>query len=77
MKHRLASNTWLKLIVLSVFMIVAMFLEIRFQWNQLYYAFGIGLLWMLLVFGMKIVDLVQVLKMLNSKGKDESAAIDD
>jgi hypothetical protein len=54
--------------VLSVFMIGAMFLEIKFQWNQLYFAFGIGLLWMLLVFGLKIIDLVQVLKMLNSKG---------
>lgn len=76
MKHRLASNTWLKLIVLSIFMIVAMFLEIRFQWNQLYYAFGIGLLWMVLVFGLKIIDLVQVLKMLNGN-KEESVEADD
>ena len=75
MKHRLASNTWLKLIVLSVLMVVAMFLEIKFQWNQLYYAFGIGLLWILLVFGLKIIDLVQVLKMLNSKG--DSVVVED
>lgn len=71
MKHHLASNTWLKLMILSTLMIIVMFLEIKFQWNQLYYAFGIGLLWMVLVFGLKIIDVVQVLKMLNSKGKED------
>ncbi len=77
MKHRLASNTWLKLMVLSVVMIGAMFLEIRFQWNQLYFAFGLGLLWMLLVFGLKIIDVVQVLKMLSGKEKEEAVAADE
>lgn len=69
MKHRLASNTWLKLIAMTTLMLVAMFLEMRFKWNELYYALAIGLLWMVLVFGLKIVDVVQVLKML--KGNKE------
>jgi O-antigen/teichoic acid export membrane protein len=77
MKHRLASNTWLKLMALSAFMICAMFLEIRFQWNQLYYALALGLVWMLLVFGLKIIDVVQVLKMLSSKGKEEPTPADE
>jgi len=63
--------------VLSIVMIGAMFLEIRFQWNQLYFAFGLGLLWMLLVFGLKIIDVVQVLKMLSGKEKEEAVAADE
>lgn len=77
MKHRLASNTWLKLMVLSAFMIGAMFLEIKFQWNQLYYALALGLVWMLLVFGLKIIDVVQVLKMLSGKGESATAEVND
>lgn len=69
MKHRLAANTWLKLIVMTALMVLFMFLEIRFHWNEFYYILGIGLLWIVLVFGLKIIDLVQVLKMLDSKSK--------
>lgn len=76
MKHHLASNTWLKLTILSACLIIVMFLQIKFQWNQLYYVLGIGLLWMVLVFGLKIIDLVQVLKMLGGN-KEEAATAEN
>ncbi len=76
MKHHLASNTWLKLMILSTCLIIVMFLQIKFQWNQLYYVLGIGLLWMALVFGLKIIDLVQVLKMLGGN-KEVPAATEN
>ncbi|MNE82960.1 hypothetical protein D3C80_1797330 [compost metagenome] len=71
MKHRLAANTWLKLMIMTSLMVLFMFLEIRFHWNELYYILGIGLLWIVLVFGLKIIDVVQVLKMLDNKNKAE------
>jgi O-antigen/teichoic acid export membrane protein len=67
MKHRLAPNTWIKLTILSVLMCSLMGAEIVFKWNELYYILGIGLLWVVLVFGLKIIDLVQILSMLNKK----------
>ncbi|MDR0801915.1 oligosaccharide flippase family protein [Fluviicola sp.] len=71
MKHRLAANTWLKLIIMSALMVALMFLEIRFHWNEFYYILGIGLLWVVLVFGLKIIDVAQVLKMLDNKSKED------
>lgn len=67
MKHRLAANTWLKLIILTVLMVALMAAEIIFQWNELVYILAIGVLWMVLVFGLRIIDLVQILKMLDKK----------
>jgi O-antigen/teichoic acid export membrane protein len=67
MKHQLARNTWLKLFVLSFCLIAWMFAEIVFHWSILYYILGIGLLWVVLVFGLKIIDLVQILSLLKKK----------
>ncbi|AEA43870.1 oligosaccharide flippase family protein [Fluviicola taffensis] len=67
MKHLLAKNTWLKLFILSLCLIAFMFAEIVFQWSILYYIVGLGLLWVVLVFGLKIIDLVQILSLLSKK----------
>ena len=67
MKHRLAKNTWLKLAVLALFMGSLTSFEIVFQWSEFHYILIIGFSWILLVFGMKIINLGQILQILKKK----------
>jgi O-antigen/teichoic acid export membrane protein len=75
MKHRLAPYTWMKLIILTAALIGVMWLEILFAWPPLYFIIAIGFTWTALVFGLRIIDIVQVLKMLkggNKAGEEEA-----
>lgn len=67
MKHTLAKNTWLKLAVLSLVMGGLTCSEIVFQWSEFHYILVIGIAWIGLVFGMKIINLGQILQILKKK----------
>lgn len=67
MKHYLAKNTWLKLAILACIMGSLTGLEIVFQWSEFQYILIIGMTWFLLVFGMKIINLGQILQILKKK----------
>lgn len=67
MKHHLAKNTWLKLAILACIMGSLTGLEIVFQWSEFQYILIIGMTWFLLVFGMKIINLGQILQILKKK----------
>jgi O-antigen/teichoic acid export membrane protein len=69
MKHQLATHTWLKLFILSAVLAALMFAEIFLNFNPLQYILAIGFTWVILVFGLKIINLNQILSILLKKEK--------
>lgn len=68
MKHDVAKYTWLKLFVLAAVMVIAIFVQREFQLSFIAYSGGLIVIWTILVFGMKIVDLKQILQLLGKGG---------
>lgn len=69
MKHYLLPKTWLKLFILLVILLMFMVLEIFIQIHPLYYAFILICIWILAVFGLKIINLSQILNLLLKREK--------
>ena len=75
MKHDIAKHTWTKLGILSLVMAGAIVLQHQFHFSFLVYSAGLLAVWFVLVFGMKIINLQQVLQILTKKG-DETTPSD-
>jgi O-antigen/teichoic acid export membrane protein len=62
MKHRMAPNTWLKIGVLALVLGILFIYHTYYPLSVLAYAGSLIGLWTILVFGLRIIDLKQILK---------------
>lgn len=70
MKHDVAKYTWTKLGILSLAMLVAILVQQKLQLSFLVYSGAVLFVWFVLVFGLKIINIQQVLQILTKKGDD-------
>ncbi len=73
MKHDVAKYTWTKLGILAVVMVASVFTQQKLQLSFITYSGCVVGIWAILVFGMKIINLQQVLQMLTKKEEDSTA----
>lgn len=71
MKHRLAHRTWMRLLVLASVLGGLLALQIHYQFHPIVFIGVLGCLWLILIFGLKIIDVGLILKLLK---KDDSKA---
>lgn len=67
MKHQLTRFTWVKLGVLTVVMLVITWAERFYHWDEFMFIITIGLAWFVLVFGLKIINLKQIISLVLKK----------
>ena len=71
MKHRLAHRTWIRLLVLASALGGLLAVQIHYQFHPIVFIGVLGCLWLILIFGLKIIDVGLILKLLK---KDDSKA---
>lgn len=71
MKHRLARFTWSKLAVLSVGLGTVLFFELTTTMTPLFFISILGFVWVLFVFGLKIIDVQSILALVSNKQEAE------
>lgn len=71
MKHRLARFTWTKLSLLAVVLGAVLLLELTTTISPLFYMLLLGAVWVLLVFGLKIIDIKSMLTLLTKTASPE------
>ena len=71
MKHRLARFTWTKLSLLGVVLGAVLFLELTTTISPLFYMLLLGTVWVMLVFGLKIIDIKSMLTLLTKTASPE------
>jgi len=70
MKHDVAPYTWTKLGILAAVMAGAILIQQQLHLSFAMYCSALLIIWFILVFGMKIINLQQVLQILSKKGDD-------
>jgi O-antigen/teichoic acid export membrane protein len=71
MKHRLARFTWTKLALLSVALGLVLFIELTTEISPMIYILMLGTVWLILVFGLKIIDIRSMLALISKKDSSE------
>lgn len=71
MKHRLAHRTWMRLLILASVLGGLLAVQIHYQFHPIVFIGVLGCLWLILIFGLKIIDVGLILKLLK---KDDSKA---
>lgn len=71
MKHRLAHRTWIRLLILASVLGGLLAVQIHYQFHPIVFIGVLGCLWLILIFGLKIIDVGLILKLLK---KDDSKA---
>lgn len=74
MKHRLAPYTWLKLGALALALGCVLALQLVTQLQPIFYMLILGGVWLLVILGLKIIDVQVILKMLSKKGESTENA---
>ncbi|MFA9210727.1 MAG: oligosaccharide flippase family protein [Moraxellaceae bacterium] len=71
MKHRLARFTWIKLALLSAGLGSVLFIELTTVISPLTFILLLGAVWIILVFGLKIIDIQSMLVLIAKKDSPE------
>lgn len=71
MKHRLAHRTWMRLLILASVLGAILVLQIQYSFHPIVFIGMLGFVWLILIFGLKIIDVGLILKLLK---KDDSKA---
>jgi hypothetical protein len=71
MKHRLARFTWIKLALLSAGLGSVLFIELTTVISPLTFILLLGAVWIILVFGLKIIDIQSMLVLITKKDSPE------
>jgi O-antigen/teichoic acid export membrane protein len=71
MKHRLAQFTWIKLALLSAGLGSVLFIELTTVISPLTFILLLGAVWIILVFGLKIIDIQSMLVLITKKDSPE------
>ena len=69
MKHDVAPGTWNKLIFLMFALGAILAVQLYFNFNPLLFILTLGIVWVVLVFGLKIIDVVQFIGLLKQPKK--------
>jgi O-antigen/teichoic acid export membrane protein len=69
MKHDVASGTWNKLLFLMLALGAVLAVQLCFNFNPLLFVLTLGIVWVVLVFGLKIIDVVQFIGLLKQPKK--------
>lgn len=67
MKHDVAKHTWTKLAILSIAMAAGILIQHQLHLSFAIYAGGLIVVWFILVFGLRIIDIKQVLQIMAKK----------
>jgi uncharacterized membrane protein YfcA len=71
MKHHLAHRTWMRLLILASVLGGILALQIQYNFHPIVFIGMLGFVWLILIFGLKIIDVGLILKLLK---KDDSKA---
>ena len=71
MKHHLAHRTWMRLLILASVLGGILALQIQYNFHPIVFIGMLGFVWLILIFGLKIIDVSLILKLLK---KDDSKA---